>query len=202
MEKFLALPIEKQTIIIDAALISFGTNGYKKASISDIATAAGIAKSMIFHYFGTKKELYFYLINYCANLISNEINAKFDTTINDFFDRIMLASDIEISVMKQHPAIISFLKNVYFERNEEVKDDIKNGMAQGEDFRSKIAYQDVDTSKFKDGIDIHIVMKMLLWMADGFMSDSKEGIDLDILFQDFSQCMKLLKNNFYKEEYL
>lgn len=202
MEKFLTLPIEKQTIIIDAALISFGTNGYKKASISDIATAAGIAKSMIFHYFGTKKELYFYLIRYCANLISNEINTKFDTTITDFFDRIMLASDIEISVMKQHPAIISFLKSVYFENNEEVKEDIKNGIGQGEDFRSKIAYQDVDTSKFKDGIDIHIVMKMLLWMADGFMSDSKEGIDLDILFQDFSQCMKLLKNNFYKEEYL
>ncbi len=56
MEKFLNLPIEKQNDIIDAGLIAFGTNGYKKASISDIAKAAGISKSMIFHYFRTKKD--------------------------------------------------------------------------------------------------------------------------------------------------
>jgi AcrR family transcriptional regulator len=202
MDKFLALPAEKQSTIIDAALISFGTNGYKKASISDIASAAGISKSMVFHYFGTKKELYFYLINYCGNLLINEVNAKFDNSVTDFFDRIMLTSDIELSVMKQHPATILFLKSVYFESNEEVNEEIKLVMTQGEDFRSKIAFNDVDTSKFKDGIDIHLIMKMLMWIVDGFMNNSKEGIDLDALFQDFAKCMNLLKNNFYKEKFL
>lgn len=34
MEKFFNLPEDKQNTIIDAALKSFGTNGYKKSSIS------------------------------------------------------------------------------------------------------------------------------------------------------------------------
>lgn len=55
MEKFLSLPMEKRNLIIDAALKSFGLHGYKKASISDIASSAGISKAMMFHYFGTKK---------------------------------------------------------------------------------------------------------------------------------------------------
>lgn len=62
MEKFLNLPVEKQNIIIDAALKNFAVHGYKKTSISDIASSAGISKAMVFHYFGTKKELYVYLV--------------------------------------------------------------------------------------------------------------------------------------------
>ena len=109
MEKFLKLTGEKQNIIIDAAIKSFGTNGYKKSSISDIASAAGISKAMIFHYFGTKKALYIYLMELCGNMLMNEFNEKFDNTITDFFGRILIATNIKISVMKKHPEILSFL---------------------------------------------------------------------------------------------
>ena len=45
MENFLNLPEEKQNTILDAAFAAFGANGYKKASIADIAAAAGISKA-------------------------------------------------------------------------------------------------------------------------------------------------------------
>jgi TetR/AcrR family transcriptional regulator len=204
LEKFISLPEEKQKIIIDAALKSFGTNGYKKTSISDIAAAAGISKAMIFHYFGTKKALYFYLIDLCGNIIMNEVEEKFDNTVTDFFDRIKLSSNIEISVMKRHPAIPSFLSNVYFENDEEVKDDIRALLAKGEDFRNKIAFDGMDVSKFKDSIDLKLVMKMLSWLADGYAKQisSNAELDFDVLFREFDDCLNLLKNNFYKEEYL
>lgn len=204
MEKFLGLPIEKQKTIIDAALKSFGTNGYKKSSVSDIATAAGISKAMIFHYFGTKKALYLYLIDLCGNIIMNEINEKFDYTVTDFFERIKLSANIEISVMKKHPAILSFLSSMYFENDDEVKEDIKAILAQGEGFRNKIAFDGMDYSKFKDGIDLKLFMKMLSWLADGYTNQlsSKAELDFEASFKEFDECMNLLKNNFYKEEYI
>lgn len=176
----------------------------KKASINDIATAAGISKAMVFHYFGTKKALYFFLVNYCGNLLINEVNEKFDNSITDFFDRIMLTSEIELSAMKKHPPIFFFIKNMYFEDNSEVKDDLKNLFDQGEDFRNKIAFDGMDTSKFKEGIDLKLVMKMLLWMTEGFMNSSKNitGMDIEALCNEIYDCMNLLKNNLYKEEYL
>lgn len=207
MEKFYRLSVEKQNIIIDAALKAFGANGYKKSSISDIATGAGISKAMIFHYFGTKKALYLYLMDLCGNILMNEFDEKFDNTVTDFFDRILLATNIKISVMKKHPEILSFLTSMYFENDEEVKKDINANLKKGEDFRSKITVDSMDYSKFKDGIDPQFVMKMFGWLAEGYISQlsSKLGLNSEALFKEFNEfnkCIDLFKNNFYKGEYL
>lgn len=204
LEKFLNLSLEKQTIIIDAALLSFGANGYKKTSVSDIATSARISKAMIFHYFGTKKTLYLYLINLCGNILMKEINENFDTSVTDFFDRIKLATDIKISVMKKHPSILSFINSMYFESDDEVKTDIKDVLAKGEGFRNEIAFDGMDASKFKDGIDPKLVMKMLVLLAEGYVSQlsSKAGLDLEPLHKEFAEYIDLLKKNLYKGEYL
>lgn len=205
MEKFLSLSVEKQKIIIDAALTCFGANGYQKASISDIATTAGVSKALIFHYFGTKKALYLYLVELCGNILTNEINEKLDHSVTDFFERIRLLTNIKLSVLKKHPAMFSFLNNVYFENDDEVKADIKAILAngKGENIRNKIIFDGMDDSKFKDGIDTKLVMKIITWLTDGYLSKMpKTGIDLDTLCEEFDECINLFKNNFYKEKYI
>lgn len=205
LKHFLSLPIEKRNTIIDAALICFGTNGYKKTSVSDIAAAAGISKALVFHYFGTKKALYLYLIDLCTHMIMNELDEKFDNAVTDFFARIQLATSIEITVMKKHPAILSFLDSVYFENDDEVKADIKAILtnSESERLRSKIAFEGIDTSKFKDDIDPKLVMKILTLLTDGYLSKMpKNGIDLDALCEEFDEYINLFKRNFYKEKYL
>lgn len=204
MEKFFSLPAEKQNKIIDAALMTFSANGYKKASVSDIANAAGISKSMVFHYFGSKKALYLYLIELCGNMFMTEINEKLDTAVTDFFDRIKMITNIEIALMKRHPAILSFLTSIYFENHEEVKADITAILANGEDFRNKVLLKGMDTSKFKANIDLKLVMKILSWIADGYAAQASKNpvADYDALFQDLNNCLDLLKNNFYSADYL
>ena len=204
LENFLRIPIEKQKKIIDVALQAFGANGYKKTSASDISTAAGISKAMIFHYFGAKKALYLYLIDYCSNFIKDEIQGKFDNTVTDFFDRIKLSAGIVISVTKKHPAILSFMKSVYFEEEDEVKADIKAILAKSESLRDKIVFESIDASKFKDGIDLKVFMKMFACFAEGYTNQlsSKAEFDIEIIRKEIFECMDLLKNNFYKEEYL
>ena len=204
MEKFYNLSLEKQSTIINAALDSFGTNGYKKTSVSDIANAAGISKAMIFHYFSTKKDLYFHLFNFCVNLVMEEINNKFNNSITDFFERIRMATILKVAVIKKYPATLSYLNSVYYESNEEVKDGIASIMSQGDTFRNKFIFEDLDYSKFKDGVDVKLVMKMLMWMSEGFVNPSKslQPDDLDAICNDFYASMDLLKNNLYKEQYL
>lgn len=204
MQNFLRLSEEKQNKIIDAALRSFGANGYKKTSISDIAAAAGISKAMIFHYFGTKKALYFYLIDLSSNILIKEINKSFDKKVPDFFDRISLATDSKILAIKKHPAILSFLNSMYFERDDIVKADIQTLLAKGEGFRNRIAFEGMDASKFKDGIDPKLVLKMLTWLVEGYIAKvpNKEGYDIEVLRKEFGECIDLFKNNFYREEYL
>lgn len=206
MEKFRGLPAQKQNTIIDAALAAFSANGYKKTSVSDIAAAAGISKAMVFHYFGTKKALYLYLLEVCGRAIIREVNAKFDRGVTDFFDRILLATDIEVAVMKKHPAILSFLNSAYFETDSEVRADLQAVFTseEGENFRKKLVFDGMDASKFKDGVDPKLVMRMLIWMGYGYMSVSPLNTRsaLDAVYREFAECVQMLRNNLYKAEYL
>lgn len=54
-EKFYALPIEKQQAIINAGYRVLSKSSYKKSPMSEIADAAGISKSLLFHYFYNKE---------------------------------------------------------------------------------------------------------------------------------------------------
>lgn len=56
-EKFFALPIQKQEAILNAGFCVFSQNSYKKSPTSEIADAAGISKSLLFHYFSFEKQI-------------------------------------------------------------------------------------------------------------------------------------------------
>ena len=70
-EKFYALPEEKQSQILNAAYKVFATNQYRKAPTSEIAAEAGISKSLLFHYFHNKLELYLFLWKHAEDLTKN-----------------------------------------------------------------------------------------------------------------------------------
>src|SRR5690625_5977039 len=105
--------MEKQNFIIDAALQNFAMHGYKKTSINDIASTAGISKATVFHYFGTKKELYLYLVNSCVNRISTDVIENFNDSITDLFDRILYSIELTIAMMNKHPIVPSFIQSAY-----------------------------------------------------------------------------------------
>ena len=81
-EKFYALQEEKQSQILNAAYKVFASNQYKKAPTSEIAAEAGISKSLLFHYFHNKLELYLFLWKYAADL-TKKYMCKYKVSGND-----------------------------------------------------------------------------------------------------------------------
>lgn len=49
---------DKRRAILDAAAPIFGNEGYERASVDAIATAAGVSKPTIYNYFGGKEQLF------------------------------------------------------------------------------------------------------------------------------------------------
>ena len=181
----------------------FGAAGYKKAYVSEIAAAAGISKALVFYYFGSKKALYVYLIEYAFAILTAEMQGRQDGGA-DFFDRIADATKRKLSVMKQYPAVNGFLKSVYFETDTEVTPEIQKILSQGEAVRDQIALDGVDKNKFKDNIDPRLVLNILVKLSEGYanVSPSGAGADFDALMQEFEAFVGILKNNLYKEEFL
>lgn len=204
MEKFLSLPKEKQDIIADAAMSLFGAVGYKKASVADIADAAGISKAMVFYYFGSKKALYLFLIEFAGDIIKCEIDSRFDMSITDFFDKIRLATEIKMAALKKYPGILAFLTAMYYEDDPEIADDIRKVISEGEAFGAAFVFENMDTSKFKDDIDPALVLQILTYYAEGYMSraSTRSVAEIDTLLEDFYRCMELLRKHFYRAEFV
>ena len=181
----------------------FASAGYKKAYISEIAARAGISKALVFHYFGNKKSLYLSLVEYASNLLLQEMQAELDTSLTDFFDKLQDVVKVQMSVLKRHPSLISFITSIYFEDDPEIKPTLHDAYLQGESTRAQLALDGSDSSKFKTGVDPKLVLEILLKYTEGVVNNrmgANQGFEET--YDRFEQCMTLLKNNLYKEEYL
>lgn len=202
MEKFFALPKEKQERIIEAGYQCFGKMGYKKASAQDIASVAGISKGMVFHYFGSKKRMYQFLIQSSYDEILASFQQGFDPTVTDFFDRILMMTACKIDCLKRHPSLLTFFGSLYTETDEEVMDVIRQIMDKAESFRGDALLSDLSTCKFKDSAYAELVWRLLINYGEGF---ARGTMDVELLGHwrdEFTACIQMLKQNLYKEEYL
>ena len=202
MDNLLNDRASSQEHIINAAMIVFGKNGYKKASVADIAEEAGIAKGMINYYFGSKKNLYISLVQLGGKIMVEEMQKRYDPNITDFFDNMKMMIGIKVDVIKEHPALLSFLASVYTETSDEVLDEVKGFINSGLDTREKMLFEGIDVSRLKDDVEPKLINKFLIWVAEGFMNSMQNELKLDEIdkFTDeLYQCLDLMKKYFYEE---
>lgn len=204
MDKFLALSEEKQTSVIVAGFLCFGKMGYKKASASDIAASAGISKATLFHYFGSKKNFYVFLVNKAFDTMMSAFRDVYNPELTDIFDSLLNLTACKIATLKEYPNLLDFVMGLYSETDPEVRPEIDKMLSKGMNFRNEIVFTQTDTCKFKDSVDPSLVLKLLIRYSEGFANNASHlsGEDLEKLSDEFTQCILMLKNNFYKTEYL
>lgn len=198
-DKFKELPETKQAAILKAALKRFARHGYRKASMNDIATAANISKALLFHYFGTKKGLYIYLIEHCSRVILDGVDFNRIFAVDDFFERIRLGTEMKIAQFKEYPYVFQFAVSVLNETDEEIK--IEKNRFRWENQKNFLDAAPMHSAQFKEGVDIPLVARILSLVADGYAASamSDENFDFDGLLDELSRIYDFLKKYLYKE---
>lgn len=202
MEKFLALSEEKQTRIRNAALACFAQHGYEKASINDIAKAAGISKASMFQYFGSKRALYEYLFDYCSSQMKQSYDQHALGANTDFFDRVWEASVMKVENLKRHPSVSAFITSAAKEQAVELKDTLSLLMKEGEKYIQTLVLRERDLVKFKHPEDAQILFETLMLLGYGIASQLETSADFDSAMLRLKEILDALKRNFYKEAYL
>jgi len=198
MRKFLSLPQEKQNRIVDAAMTLFGEVGYKKAYISEIASAAGISKALIFHYFGSKKGLYSYLVYYTGKIVMTEAQHERDTANKDFFDRAITTIKFRLALKSRYPAMNMFIESVYKEDEPEVEADIDRLKAIATDMHSKVEISDTERALLREGVDPAQVVELVEKYTEGVVYEWNSDSSLDDAMQGVTGCLGMLKKNLLK----
>jgi len=198
MRKFLSLPQEKQNRIVDAAMNLFGEVGYKKAYISEIAAASGISKALVFHYFGSKKGLYSYLVYYTGKIVMTEAQHARDTAGKDFIDRAYTIIEFRLSIKNRYPAMNMFMESVFGEDDPEVAADIERLKAIATDMHSKAEIGVGEAAHLKIGVDPACVVNLVEKYTEGVVAGWNSNLSVDDTMKEVDWCLGMLKANLFK----
>ena len=116
-ERFFSLPEEKQQAIINAGYRVFSQNSYKNSPMSEIAAAAGISKSLLFHYFYNKKELYLFLWDKCAKT-TIEFLTKYECySQKELFESMERGMRAKMEIIHLYPDMGNFTIRAFYEKD-------------------------------------------------------------------------------------
>jgi len=204
--KFLNLQQEKQERILHAAMKEFAQNGFEKASTNEIIKEADISKGLLFYYFKNKKSLYLFLYDYCIELYTKEFYNKINMDETDIFIKLRECGLVKAELMIRYPEIFVFIEVAYREKSKNVKSDLE--LINSELTTSSYAkvFANVDTSKFKEGLELDKCINIIIWTIDGFAAElMKKEKSLTLNKEVYEKAldeadvyMDVLKNCFYK----
>jgi len=120
------LPLKKyeKDKILDVCCEEFVENGYSNTSTSGLAKAAGISKALIFHHFGSKKNLYIEILEKHFDKMASEIAVDKHIEYNDYFEARESNSLDRLEYLKKNPKINKILFEAFYATPEELKKEI------------------------------------------------------------------------------
>lgn len=116
-ERFYALAPEKQQAIINAGYRVFSQNSYKNSPMSEIAAEAGISKSLLFHYFHNKKELYLFLWDKCAETTIEFLTRYGCYGQTELFESMERGMRAKMEIIRQYPDMGNFTIKAFYEKD-------------------------------------------------------------------------------------
>ncbi|WP_234123588.1 TetR/AcrR family transcriptional regulator [Clostridium hydrogenum] len=207
-EVFERLPEEKKKKIIDICIKEFGKNGYTSASTNTIVKKADISKGTLFNYFGNKKNLFLYVLDYITDYYINYMIKEMKVNDPDFFKRVLDWSELKLKVSCKNPDVYKFFVIAYTNIPDELKADIAKRY---EKLYSKglfLALDGLDMSKFRDDVDKQKSLELILLTLNGISekyinneinkSKDKGLSSLDKRVDELKEYLKILEKVFYK----
>ncbi|HHV96611.1 MAG TPA: TetR/AcrR family transcriptional regulator [Clostridiaceae bacterium] len=169
-ESFENLPEDKKKRIIEASINEFAKNGYEKASTNSIVKAAGISKGLLFHYFGSKKNLYLYIVDYVSQYLIKKFYEINEKPSPDIFERLLEQGIIKLKLAYEHPLMYELLYKAFVNTPEELKSDIQERYLKLYAYNAQRFYKGFDTSKFREDINPQKAIELIMLFLEGLYS--------------------------------
>lgn len=202
-KKFYSLPETKQQLIINAGFRVFSQNSYKKAPMQEIADHAGISKSLLFHYFYNKKELYLFLWDYAAGLTMQYLTEYKCYEPDDLFEMMERGMNAKFKLMEKHPSLTSFAIKAFYEKDMQIAEAIQQSYQAYFSKKARHALAKLNPDDFIPGLDLNMMYREMYLASEGYLWEiiqRGDTIDSKTLEKDFHQMLAFWKNIYLRKE--
>lgn len=201
-ERFFSLPEEKQQAIINAGYRVFSRNSYKNSPMSEIAEAAGISKSLLFHYFHNKKELYLFLWEKCAR-ITIDFMTRYDCySQGELFESMERGMRAKMEIIRLYPDMGNFTIKAFYETDPEINAAVQESYHRHFNWKADKARVNFNPEQFIPGLDIPMMYREMYWASEGYLWEmvQRGNVDVEQMEKDFTGLMKFWKSVYLRKE--
>ena len=93
----------------------------QKSPVSEIAAEAGISKSLLFHYFRNKLELFQFLWEHSGKVTMQYLEVAGCYEQTDLFEAMLRGLRAKVRIMQRYPDMGAFVLRAYYESDEAVR---------------------------------------------------------------------------------
>ena len=180
----------------------FSQNSYKKSPTSEIADAAGISKSLLFHYFYNKKGLYLFLWEKCTQITMEALKKSGCYEQTDLFVCMNLGLKAKLEIMRRYPHMGTFVMKAYYEKDPDVRPAIQESIAKYADFKTNPALLNLNPEDFVEGLDLEMMYHDMLWASEGYIWEKlqHDDINVDEIERGFTKLIDFWKSVYLRKE--
>jgi len=201
-------PDEKRDRIIVAAIKEFAAKGYEKASTNAITAEAGIAKGLLFHHFGSKKQLFLGLVQHALGL-ALEHYQNLPRLSPDFADRLVELGLEKLTFYRRHPELSQMVTGAFLDPPRELVSEIRVLEQKLRAQNSALIMKGLDMSGLRDDVDKQRAMELIAIALESLGNKYKAKYrenpgrimdDYDQIFAEMKEYLELLKYGTYKKK--
>ncbi len=201
-ERFFSLPTEKQQAIINAGYRVFSQNSYKNSPMSEIAAAAGISKSLLFHYFHNKKELYMFLWDKCAEITIEYLTKYGCYGQNDLFESMEKGMQAKMEIIRLYPDMANFTIKAFYEKDSDISAAVQESYRKYFNLKADKTLLNLNPEQFIPGLDTRMMYRDMYWACEGYIWEmvQRNNIDIDEMEKGFSKLINFWKSIYLRKE--
>ena len=201
-ERFFSLPAEKQQTIINAGYRVFSQNSYKNSPMSEIAEAAGISKSLLFHYFHNKKELYMFLWDKCAETTIEYLTRYGCYEQKDLFEIMEKGMQAKMEIIRRYPDMANFTIKAFYEKDQNISLAVQESYHKYFNLKADRTLLNLNPELFIPGLDIEMMYRDMYWASEGYVWEmvQRGNLDMNQMEEGFSKLMRFWKSIYLRKE--
>lgn len=187
-ERFINLSQERKNRIVDVCMGEFISNGYDRTSTNTIVAKLEIAKGSFFKYFGSKENLYLYLIQ---EIYRESAEVQGDPNYyqkSDLFDRLDEILDYSMSFCREHPQKYKLILEAELNTTSSMYNRVLEIKKRFSNDSIWAIYEDVNWDLYS--LTREEICTIFLWFVKGVKADLAERISVGLPIDEYESVLQ------------
>lgn len=198
---------KKAQHVLKCALAAFSEHGYRNASTNQIIKEAETSKGILFHYFGSKKQLFLTVLDECLDVFEQYLENEIKELPPDVLSRYLTLATAKVKMFMEYPMIYRLVSDAFRDVPEELQEEIAKRQQRVQARYASYFLKDADYSAFSPEFErekvVQLVYSVLDLLTHQYMEQFKHLPDrglsqLPEIIRAFEAYMNMLKKGIYK----